>query len=66
MNHLPLIIEREYLNKVKNKSYDQIKTDAIKDHQKYFNRLSADFGSSPANILQLPTKDRLTLVEMLY
>ena len=50
---------RKDLDALKNKTYKAIKSDAIKDHQKYLNRVDADFGKTPENILKLSTKDRL-------
>ena len=42
------------------KTYDDLKREHIEDYQQLFNRLSVDFGSTPAVTRQLPTDERLT------
>ncbi|WDE99386.1 glycoside hydrolase N-terminal domain-containing protein [Lentisphaera profundi] len=49
----------EDLNKLSAKSFATIKSSAIADHQKYLNRVDADFGSTSESILRLPTSQRL-------
>lgn len=45
----------------KKKSYDTLKADHTKDFQSLFNRVSVDFGQSPAERLALPTNERKVL-----
>ncbi len=40
-----------------------IEAAAVKDHASYFNRLRVDFGSSPAELESLPTRDRLQRIK---
>jgi len=51
------------LEALKNKSPDDIEKAAIADHQKYFSRVDADFGSTAESVLALPTRDRLTRIK---
>jgi len=50
------------LENLKGKSLNQIRADAIADHQKYYNRVHFDIGKTSDAILSKPTKDRLQRV----
>jgi alpha-L-fucosidase 2 len=51
------------LDALKNKSADDIEKVAIADHQKYFSRVDADFGSTAESVLALPTRERLARIK---
>ncbi len=51
------------LNAVGKRSYDVLCKDAVTDHQQYFSRVDADFGTTAADILKLPTDDRLKRIQ---
>ena len=51
----------ETLAKAVGKSFEQIKSGHIADHQQYFNRVDLDFGRLSADIESLPTNERLSL-----
>jgi len=42
-----------------NKSFIDVLKDSIDDHQKYFNRVTQDFGETPKEVRALPTRERL-------
>ena len=46
------------------KSYEDIKTAHIADHQQYFNRLSLDLETPAGDVLSMPTDERLALAKM--
>ena len=48
---------KNYLNKLDGKSYNALKTEHIKDYQKFFSRVALDLGSS--EISNRPTNERL-------
>lgn len=43
------------------KPYGQLKAEHIADHQKYFNRMELNLGEVPADVVALPTDERLAL-----
>lgn len=51
----------ETIAKAVNKSFTQIKSAHIADHQQYFNRVDLDFGRISADIESLPTNEHLDL-----
>ena len=51
------------LDALKEKLLQKIKQDAVADHQKYFNRVEADFGQTADNITKLPTRLRLERIK---
>lgn len=53
----PAVICKKQLQNINGKSYDHIKSAAIKEYQKYFNTFSVDFGSSEN--AKLPTDERI-------
>jgi alpha-L-fucosidase 2 len=50
---------RDTLARLKGKTVAALETAAVADHKKYFDRVSMDFGSTSANILEKPTRERL-------
>ncbi len=51
------------LDVLKAKSLETVKADAVAEHQKYFNRVDADFGKTPDEVLSLTTKARLKRIK---
>lgn len=49
------------VNKAVNKSYEQLKTDHIADHQSYFNRVDLHLGGKETAVETLPTDERIAL-----
>ncbi len=47
------------LDAVQPKSFPQVRTDAINDHRRFFNRVRLDCGATAAAISRLPTRKRL-------
>lgn len=59
----PLQQCRETINKADAQSYARLKTVHITEYQHFFNRVAIHFGSVPAEILALPTNERLDLAK---
>ncbi|MDR3217387.1 MAG: glycoside hydrolase N-terminal domain-containing protein [Dysgonamonadaceae bacterium] len=53
----------ETIAKVSRKSYNQLKSEHIADHRKYFDRVALDLGGVPADVEALPTDERLSLAK---
>jgi alpha-L-fucosidase 2 len=51
------------LNALAKQSPARIETAAVNDHANYFNRLKVDFGPSPAELQNLPTRERLQRIK---
>ena len=51
------------LDRLKDKSPDDVEKAAIRDHFRYFNRVDVNFGRSPKDVLILPTKVRLSRIK---
>lgn len=51
------------LDAIEGGSIDRIEADAIADHQKYFNRMAVDFGTTAAAVRALPTRERLRRIQ---
>lgn len=51
------------LDRLQGRSLANVEQAAVRDHQKYFNRLDADFGRSADEVLALPTRDRLKRIK---
>jgi alpha-L-fucosidase 2 len=51
------------LDRINGKSHDAIRCEAVRDHRRYFDRVSVDFGATPADVLALPTRARLERVK---
>ena len=49
----------DILERLKAMTYQQVKSDALRDHQQFFSRLSLDVGKTADSILKLPIRDRL-------
>jgi alpha-L-fucosidase 2 len=54
---------RDDLDSLKDISTDKLKHDAVTEHREYFNRVDVDFGRTPDEILQLPTRLRLNRIK---
>jgi alpha-L-fucosidase 2 len=54
---------RRTLDRLDGKPHDAIRREAVQDHRRYFDRVTVDFGSAPAEVLALPTRARLERVQ---
>lgn len=54
---------RHDLDRLSDRSAEEIESAAVRDHQRYFNRLDVDFGRSRPEILALPTRERLKRIK---
>ncbi len=50
---------RRTLDRIRHKSDEIVRSDAVRDHRRYFDRVSVDFGTTPAEVMALPTRSRL-------
>jgi len=51
------------IDAAQDQSYESIEQAAVKDHQKYFSRMSVDFGATADEVLALPTPKRLQRIK---
>jgi alpha-L-fucosidase 2 len=51
------------LNRLNGRSVETIEAAAVQEHQRYFNRMEVDFGTTASNIDALPTHERLKRIK---
>jgi len=53
----------DILDRAKDQATEQLKSNAISDHARFFNRVQFDIGKTADSIMKLPTKARLALLK---
>jgi alpha-L-fucosidase 2 len=51
------------LERLRGRSADEIEAAAVRDHRRYFDRVAVDFGATAAQVLALPTRERLQRIK---